>query len=68
MSHVLVARLICSDPACAEEAEEHAASVEELQTFVCACGCGLEVLSLSEAELVDPPRVAAGERYLLVAA
>lgn len=66
MSHVLVARLICSDPSCAEEAEEHADSVEELATYACHCGCGLEVLSLSEAELVDPPRAA--ERYVLLAA
>jgi hypothetical protein len=67
VSHVLVARLICSDPACAAEAEEHAETVEELATLACHCGCGLEVLSVSEAELLDPPRVA-GERLVLLAA
>ena len=69
MSSVLVARLICSDPACAEGAEEHAETVEELHAFACHCGCGLEVLHISEAVLLDPPRVAdPRERLVLLAA
>ena len=69
VSPVLVARLICSDPACAEGAEEHAESVEELHAFACHCGCGLEVLHISEAVLLDPPQGAGPhERLVLLAA
>jgi len=41
---VLVARLICSDPACTAEAEARAATLAELEAVACDCGCSLEVL------------------------
>ncbi len=41
---MFVARLICSDPACTAEAEARAATLAELETLACDCGCSLEVL------------------------
>jgi hypothetical protein len=39
-----VARLICSDEACADEALAEAHTLEELDTFVCDCGCALAIV------------------------
>ena len=39
---MFVARLICSDEACAAEVVAEAATLRELETLVCDCGCGLE--------------------------
>lgn len=39
-----IARLICTDPACAETLTVEAASLRELETMACECGCGLEIL------------------------
>lgn len=57
MHGVLIARLICSDPACAAEATAEARTLRELETLVCDCGCGLEVIGWpdhahAEAEVV----------------
>jgi hypothetical protein len=41
---VLVARLICSDPACAAAFEGRARTLGDLETLACECGCGLAVL------------------------
>jgi len=41
---VLVARLICSDPACAEELTAEAATLRELEVLACDCGCALEII------------------------
>ncbi len=41
---VFVARLICSDPACAEEVAGEAATLRELEVLACECGCALEVI------------------------
>lgn len=41
---VLIARLICSDPECAERITAEAATMRELETMMCDCGCGLEIL------------------------
>jgi hypothetical protein len=38
---VYVARLICSDEACAAQALGDAQTLEELATIVCDCGCAL---------------------------
>jgi hypothetical protein len=45
MEHVFVARLICSDQACAAEAEEEALDLGELERLMCDCGCALEVIA-----------------------
>jgi hypothetical protein len=38
------ARLVCSDPACAEEIAGDTATLRELESLVCDCGCALEVI------------------------
>ena len=39
-----VARLICSDEACAEEILAEARTLAELETLACDCGCALAVI------------------------
>ena len=46
---LLLARLICSDVGCAEHAEEHVASLAELDALACECGCTWELLAVSLA-------------------
>jgi len=41
---VYVARLICSDESCADQARGGAQTLEELDTLVCDCGCALAVI------------------------
>jgi hypothetical protein len=42
---VFAARLLCSDPECAAELSADAPTQRELETLVCECGCGLEVIA-----------------------
>ena len=46
---MLHARLVCSDGGCADSFEAYG-TLEELEALACACGCTLEILSLSEVE------------------
>jgi hypothetical protein len=39
-----IARLVCSDEACAEELTQETATLAELETLLCDCGCALEVI------------------------
>jgi hypothetical protein len=41
---VYTARLICSDPACPEGRTAETATLQELNTLACECGCALEVV------------------------
>jgi hypothetical protein len=41
---MFVARLVCSDPGCAEEISADAATLAELETLACECGCALAVV------------------------
>ena len=43
-----VARLICSDEACAERVVVEADDVMELVSLACECGCTFEVLGLPD--------------------
>jgi hypothetical protein len=52
-----VARLICSDGACAHEALAEARTLEELDTFVCDCGCALAIVGWPDH--VDEPAATA---------
>lgn len=45
MPRMFVARLVCSDPACAAASEAEAATPAELETLLCDCGCALEVIA-----------------------
>ena len=38
------ARLVCSDPVCAEEVAAETATLRELETLICDCGCSLEIV------------------------
>jgi hypothetical protein len=44
MWRMYIARLVCSDEACADEALAEARTLEELETFACDCGCGLAIV------------------------
>ena len=50
---VFVARLICSDTACAAELTADGRSVEELGSLLCDCGCALEIIGWPD--WVDEP-------------
>jgi hypothetical protein len=41
---MFVARLVCSDTACAAEATAEARTPRELESLLCECGCALEVI------------------------
>jgi hypothetical protein len=49
---MLIARMLCSDPGCAEEHEIQVAELAELDRACCGCGFGLVVTSISQLELV----------------
>jgi hypothetical protein len=51
---MLVARMLCSDPQCAEEVEILVEEVDELDRVWCECGYGLVVTAVSETEVVHP--------------
>jgi hypothetical protein len=42
---MFVARLVCSDPACAAELDAEASEAAELERLICDCGCALEVIA-----------------------
>jgi len=43
---LLLARLVCSEVACADELlEVHAATLGELEALACECGCALHVVA-----------------------
>ena len=54
MPAVFVARLICSDEACAVELAAEAATLRELETLACDCGCALELIGWPD-RLYDEP-------------
>jgi hypothetical protein len=53
MPSVFVARLICSDAACAAELTAEAIDAGELERLLCDCGCTLEVIAWPD--WVDEP-------------
>ena len=54
MDTMLVARLICSDEACAAELAGEAATLRELETLVCDCGCALELIGWPDGVAEEP--------------
>ena len=38
------ARLVCSDPGCAEVVAAETATLRELESLLCDCGCALQVI------------------------
>ena len=51
---MLIARMLCSDPDCAEEQEVVIAELPELDHACCECGFGLVVTSISLVEVARP--------------
>jgi hypothetical protein len=49
---VLLAKIVCSDPDCTEEAEVAIDHVRELDGRVCECGFGFVLMQISE--LTEP--------------
>jgi hypothetical protein len=49
---VLLAKIVCSDPDCPEEAEVVIKHVRELEGRVCECGFGFVLMQISE--LTEP--------------
>ncbi len=65
---MFVARLTCSDAACAAEVTAQGRTIGELDTLVCECGCALAVIGWPEwvdepAEVVSLPVAAAVLRH-----
>jgi len=57
---VFVARLICSDEACAEAVQAEARTLAELEALACECGCGLAIVGFPD--WVEEPAVVALRR------
>lgn len=57
---VYIARLICSDEACAERLVHEADTLDELEALACECGCTFQVLGVpdwvEETSVVVPLR------------
>jgi hypothetical protein len=53
MWRMYIARLVCSDAGCAGEALAEARTLEELDSFVCDCGCALAIVGWPDH--VDEP-------------
>jgi hypothetical protein len=73
MRAMFIARLICSDSDCAEEAQVEAATLEELERLLCDCGCAFEVIGWPDsadelAEIVAIDRRPLRDRSLHAAA
>jgi hypothetical protein len=66
---MFLALLICSDDDCTYELETWG-TLEELDALACDCGCALQVVALSDVELIEaePPPPAAAYEWLPLAA
>ena len=60
MGVMFVARLICSDEGCAAEVAAESATLAELETLACECGCGLAIVGFPD--WVEEPAVVALRR------
>jgi D-serine deaminase-like pyridoxal phosphate-dependent protein len=52
---VLIATLICSDEACAEEVDVVVDDLDSLETAICDCDCTFVVLSVSDWSPAELP-------------
>jgi hypothetical protein len=55
LAAVLIATLICSDEACAEELDLVADDLDALDAAICDCGCTLVMLSVSDWSRAELP-------------
>jgi hypothetical protein len=54
---MLLARIICSDPECAEELEVTVEDLDELEDYACECGHGFVLITVSEYGETSGPGV-----------
>jgi hypothetical protein len=47
---MFIAQLICSEPECPDVYEACAATLAELEALACECGCGLQLVRVTEGE------------------
>jgi hypothetical protein len=59
---VFLAQIICSDPVCTEELEVTIENLDELDGFLCDCGHGFVLLTVSELRDVSGVVVSLPER------
>ena len=59
---MFTARLVCSDAACAEEIDAEAATLAELESLLCDCGCALAVVGWPDAAPSRSRRLAGRQR------
>jgi hypothetical protein len=45
---MLLARIVCSDEACTEELEVRVESLDEIERYLCDCGHGFVLITVSE--------------------
>ena len=59
---MFIARIVCSDAACTEELEVTVENLDELDRYLCDCGHGFVLITVSElrddsrGQLVELPR------------
>jgi hypothetical protein len=64
------ARLVCTDPGCAEEVAAQTATLRELEALLCDCGCALELVGwpdVAAEQLAQVILLRVGARRLLAA-
>jgi hypothetical protein len=54
MDGMWVARLFCSDDGCGVEIVTEAATLRELETLICDCGCALEPIAWPDHVAGEP--------------
>ena len=52
-----IARLNCSDAECGEEITAESATLHELETLICDCGCALAIVGWPDATAEPPAEV-----------
>jgi len=57
-----IARLICSDADCGEEITAESATLEELESLICDCGCALVIVAWPDAALSHDTSAGASRR------
>ena len=54
---MFIARIVCSDAACTEELEVMVESLDELDRYLCDCGHGFVLITVSELSEAPEPGV-----------
>jgi hypothetical protein len=48
IANMLLARIVCSDPLCAEELDVSVEELDELDSLICECGFGFVLVDVAE--------------------